>query len=292
MRAELSAQIRQYALLLSALLQALGRLDLLLAKVRLAEKWQCTPPCILSRQPGQPASVCLVEARHPQVAAELAQQALDFQPISWQLTSGAAVLTGANMGGKTVALRLVALLTAMAQNGLMVPAANFSLTLFSGIRLVSASDNAATPGLSRFGSEVTALRRVLPLAEQPFLLLYDELASGTNPVEGSALAQAIVEYTAQQPSVNIFATHYAELAHITGVAHWQVVGLSQADPEQLAQAFASSGSLSLADLPELMDYRLQPMPPGQPLPQEALGVARLLGLPAHIIDRATELVRT
>lgn len=289
-RAELSAQIRQYTLLLSVLLQALGRLDLLLAKVRLAQKWHCTPPHIAVRQPDQPANVCLAEARHPQVAAELAQCAAAFQPISWQLKSGAAVLTGANMGGKTVALRLVALLTAMAQSGIMVPAADFSLTLFGGIRLVTASYSAATPGLSRFGSEVKALRRLLPLTKQPFLLLYDELASGTNPVEGSALAQAVVEYTAQQPSINVFATHYAELAHIAGVAHWQVVGLSQADPEQLAQAFAS-GSASLADLPELMDYRLQPVPPGQPLPQEALGVARLLGLPAHLIDRASELVR-
>ncbi len=288
-RAQLSAQISQHSYVLSALLQALGRLDLLLAKVRLASRWHCTSPQILARETSTSASVCFVEACHPQVAAELAQRAADFQPISWQVASGSTVLTGANMGGKTVALRLIGLLTAMAQYGLLVPAKNYSLTLFRGIRLVTSSYSAATPGLSRFGSEVKALRHILPLTKQPFLLLYDELASGTNPVEGSALAQAIVEYTAEQPSVNIFATHYAELTHLTGVAHWQAIGLSQADPEQLAQAFAS-GRASLADLPELMDYRLQPVPPGQALPQEALGVARLLGLPAHLIDRASELV--
>ena len=289
-RVRLTGEIRPDSSRLSDLLQALGQLDLLLAKVRLAQEWQCVAPSIYLRQAGETSNISLAEAWHPQVADELAQRSAVFQPISWQLTSGAAVLTGANMGGKTVALRLIALATAMAQYGIMVPAENFSLTLFNGMRFLTAAYSAATPGLSRFGSEVKALGHVLSLAKQNFLLLYDELASGTNPVEGSALAQAVVEYTAQQPSVNIFATHYAELAHITGVAHWQVIGLSQADSQQLAQAFAS-GNASLADLPDLMDYRLQPMPPGQPLPQEALGVARLLGLPAHIINRAQELVQ-
>lgn len=288
-RAQLSDQIRQYGLLLSALLQALGRLDLLLAKVRLAHRWHCSPPNTQPRLAEEPAHINAVGAWHPQVAAELAEQGASFQPISWHLTSGAAVLTGANMGGKTVALRLMALLTAMAQYGIMVPAQEFTLSLVNGIRLVTASYTADTPGLSRFGSEVKALRSVLPLTSHNFLLLYDEPASGTNPVEGAALAQALVEYTAQQPSINAFATHYAELAHLQGVAHWQVIGLSQADPEQLAQAFASSGG-SLRAIAALMDYRLQPVPPGQPLPQEALGVAQLLGLPAPIIDRAKELV--
>lgn len=289
-RAQLSHEIRQYGPSLRALLQTIGHLDLLLARVRLAHRWQCLPPKVLTRSAEEKACIDVEGARHPQVAAQLAEQGHLFQPISWRLASGATVLTGANMGGKTVALRLMALLTAMAQYGLMVPAQEFTFTLVEGIRLVTTSYSADTPGLSRFGSEVKALKEALALIGRNFLLLYDEPASGTNPVEGAALAQALVEYTAHLPSINAFATHYAELAHLQGVAHWQVVGLSRTDPERLVQALTSSNGKYMDALTALMDYGLQPVPPGQPLPQEALSIAHLLGLPASIIDRAKELI--
>ncbi|NLY53758.1 MAG: hypothetical protein GX060_03935 [Firmicutes bacterium] len=285
-RQQLSAGILSKGNGLPDLFQALGQLDLLLARVRLSQSLNAIRPRVL---PQSSLAIEFTDARHPVVAAELAEQGASFQPISWRGEAGAAVLTGANMGGKTVCLRLVGLLVAMAQHGLMVPAKSLSLTLFRGLRFISTAYSADTPGLSRFGSEVAALREILPLTLEPYLLLYDEIASGTNPVEGAALAQAIVECTADQPSLNLFATHHASLAQIPGVDHWQVIGLSQTDPDALTRAFAA-GTVHWADLQRLMDYRLQPMPPGQALPQEALGIARLLGLPAPLIDRAVEIV--
>lgn len=286
-RLKLTAEIDQYSSSIKALLAALGDFDLLLAKIRLAASWRCIPPQVLPA--AATASIHFTEARHPQVAAEVQAQGSTFQPICWQLEAGATVLTGANMAGKTVALRLAALLAAMAQHAIMVPATSFSFTLFEHIRFMTPGYSAHISGLSRFGSEVRALCRVLPLIKRRALLLYDELASSTNPVEGAALAQAIVEYTVRQASINLFATHYGELTHLTGLAHWQVVGLSDVDQDQLAAMLASHSS-NLLDLQKLMNYSLRPVPVGQTLPQEALGVARLLGLPAHLVDRAVGLI--
>ena len=288
-RTRLTARIRPYAADLQALMQALGQLDLLLAQVRLADELDCTCPCIVDAAEADAGHISFSQARHPQVAARLAHDDMAFQPINLELQPGATVITGANMGGKTVTLHLAGLLVTMAQHGFLVPAAQLTMPLLQGVRCLAAGGQ-KTPGLSRFGSEMHNLQQLLPLAKQPYLLLYDELASGTNPVEGAALAQAVVEHVADLPSFNLFATHYAALAHVPDAAHWQVRGLSQVDAQRLAAALAQPGA-AWAHLQPLMDYRLQAVAPGQSLPQEALRVASALGLPTGLLQRASQLAQ-
>ncbi|MGI6345491.1 MAG: MutS-related protein [Bacillota bacterium] len=285
-RRQLSDAIRQRADDLAGVLAALGQLDLLLAQVRLADQLNCVAPELVS---GDRLQISFIGARHPQVEQDLAQQGRRFQPVSLTVCSGVTLITGANMGGKTVSLRLIGLLTAMAQYGLLLPAQAARLSLVGGIRLVAGEYRADTPGLSRFGAEVESLLAVLPATEQRCLLLYDELASSTNPLEGAALAQAVVEHLLDRPSISVFTTHYAELTRLAGVSHWQVVGLSRVHAGHLAEVVHDQ-QRSWNQLADLMDYDLQPVPAGQPIPREALRVGQLLGLPEGIIRRAIALI--
>lgn len=285
-REQLTAAIRKRGQALAEGIEALGKLDLTLAKVRLADQLSCSCPQIATPDESE---LSFIGGRHPKVEWELQQRSQLFTPVSLHLKSGVTIITGANMGGKTVTLRLAGLLAAMAQYGLLVPAKEFVTSLFEGIRLIAGEYSADTPGLSRFGSEVESLLDVLPHADKACLLLYDELASSTNPAEGAALAQAIIEYLLNKSSISLFTTHYESLSRLEGVSHWQVVGLSKANQSELAE-IVTDNRRSWRELADLMDYNLQPVPPGMPVPREALRVAKLMGIPEHVTERAAQLM--
>ncbi len=285
-REELTVAIRARGSALNETIASLGLLDLTLAKVRLADQLNCSKPQIAELSA---LELSIRGGRHPKVEQEVQQRSRQFTPVSLRLKPGVSIITGANMGGKTVTLRLVGLLSAMAQYGLLVPADELTTALFEGIRLIAGEYSADTPGLSRFGSEVESLLDVLPYADQACLLLYDELASSTNPAEGAALAQAIIEYLLDKRSISLFTTHYESLSRLEGVSHWQVVGLSKANQVALAE-IVTDNRRSWRELADLMDYNLQPVPPGMPVPREALRVAKLMGMPEQVAERAAELL--
>jgi len=287
-RHKLSLSVKVEAERLRQTIASLGRLDLLLSKALLARDWRCVRPELIERD--APAEFVMDKARHPEVEASLRKQGKAFTPVSISLQTGVAVVTGANMGGKTVTLRTVGLLASLVAYGMFVPASFCRTCLFTHITILTGEYSVFVTGLSRFGHEIAALCRALPSAQTRALLLVDELASSTNPAEGSALAQAVAEHLARSASVCLLTTHYDRMAFLKDVAHWQVVGLSNVPSVVLAQALADSPAASQRDLAELMDYTLTPTEPTRHLPREALRVAAHLGLPASILARAAELL--
>ena len=288
-RHKLSLAVKQESERLRRAISSLGHLDLLLSKALLARDWRCVRPELIERD--APAEFVMVAARHPEVEASLGRQNKSFTPISISLQTGVAVVTGANMGGKTVTLRTVGLLASLVAYGMFVPASACRTCLFAHISILTGEYLAFVTGLSRFGHEIAALCAALPQAETRSLLLIDELASSTNPAEGSALAQAVAEHLSQSAGVCLLTTHYDRLAYLKGVAHWQVVGLSNVGSSLLAAALADSPASGRRDLAELMDYTLTPTEPTRHLPREALRVAAHLGLPESILARAAKLLR-
>ncbi|MBT9134337.1 MAG: Endonuclease MutS2 [Firmicutes bacterium] len=288
-RHKLSLAVKQVGEHLRQAIASLGRLDLLLSKALLARNWRCVRPELVGRD--EPAEFVMVAARHPEIEASLKKQGKAFTPISISLRAGVAIVTGANMGGKTVTLRTVGLLAALVAYGMFVPASHCRTGLFAHISILTGEYRAFVTGLSRFGHEIAALCAALPEVETRSLLLVDELASSTNPAEGSALAQAVAEHLSQSPSICLLTTHYDRLAYLRGVAHWQVVGLSNVPSQELAEALADDPAASRRALAELMDYTLTPTEPTRHLPREALRVASHLGLPESILVRAAKLLR-
>lgn len=257
-------------------MDALGHLDLLLAKAGLARQYGCVRP-ILSRD----GMVSLSGLRHPQVARELAERDEEFTALDLELSGGCTVITGANMGGKTVSLRAVVLSLLLFQCGYFVFAQSARLPLFHHIALILADSGPGAGGLSSFGREVYLLDQLLRRSgEGRFFLALDEFARGTNPQEGAALARALVRHLGGLDCVALLTTHYDGVSDAAG-AQYQVAGL-------VRELEGDEDDDPRRRIARRMDYSLMRTPPGAPCPRDALRVCRLLNLAPEL----TELLQT
>ena len=254
-----------------AAMDAISRLDLTLSKARLSRKYGCVRPV-----PAEDQTICAEELVQPLVAAHLEERNRSFTPVSLTLEQGATVITGANMGGKSVSLKSITLNLLLMQTGFFVFARSLRAPLFHSVALICADGQSAEQGLSSFGAEITTLNNILASQHEGFFFLaLDEFARGTNPHEGAALARALTEYLNTLNCVAILTTHYDGVSD-TARRHYQVAGLS-------VPAGGILTGNALEKLPDLMDYRLIPAPPGAPCPHDAMRVCRLLGLDGNLM---------
>ena len=270
-RADLTRKLMVYREDFLSNMDALGHLDLILAKARLAKRWKCVRP-VLSPD----STLSLHGLRHPQVAEELSDRGEEFTALDVDLSAGCTVITGANMGGKTVSLRSTVLSLLLCQCGFFVFAQSARLPLFHQVALILADSGPGSGGLSSFGREVHLLDRLLNQTQgQRFFLALDEFARGTNPQEGAALARALVRYLGELDCMALMTTHYDGVSDVAG-AHYQVAGLVR-DIEN------DEGEDPRRRIARRMDYRLLSAPPGAPCPRDALRVCRLLKLDPALI---------
>jgi len=245
----------------------IGKLDLLMAKARFAAKYGGIRPAI-----GGDA-LALQEMHNPAIAETLGGKG--FTKISLELSRGATVITGANMGGKSVVLKTALLNAALARLGFFVFAQMANIPIFDNIYLIA--DIGEGEGLSSFGAEMSELNRIIPLIRREFALLaIDEPARTTNPAEGAIIARAIAEFLSQSGSVAVLTTHY-DAAIPEGVAHYQVAGIS----ENLKSA--KPGETDFAKIADYMDYRLIVSTPATPIPKDAITICRLIGLDKELM---------
>lgn len=241
-------------------MDALGRLDLILAKAALVRKYGCTRPNVGGE------SVLAEDMIHPQVQALLSERGVPFTPVSALLERGCAVVTGANMGGKSVFLNSTVTNLQLMHTGWFVFADQMESPLFHAVEIIGGDDQSVERGLSSFGAEMKELDGVLRREKgQFFFLALDEFARGTNPAEGAALARRLVEYLNGLDCVAVMSTHYDGVSDAAR-RHYRVAGLQE----------GASGRLE--DLPRMMDYSLVLAQPGEPCPRDAAAVCRLLGL--------------
>lgn len=146
-------------------------------------------------------------ARHPLIKEE------DVVAIDIKLSALKPILmiTGPNTGGKTVALKTLGLLSIMNQSGLLIPAKEAKMRLFSGIYADIGDKQSIVQSLSTFSSHILNIKQILDNAKKESLLLFDELGSGTDPKEGVSLAKAITDYAIEQNIFLVLTTHYSEL---------------------------------------------------------------------------------
>lgn len=273
-RRTLTARVMAEKDILLSNMAAVGELDFLLAKARLARRFDCVRPVISEQQ-----QIAGVDMTHPEVTAALAEHSRTFTPISLTLGQGAAVITGANMGGKSVALKTTTLNLLLLQTGFFSFARSFSAPLFHSVTLQLADNQSVERGLSSFGAEVTVLNDLLQETKGKFFFLaLDEFARGTNPREGAALARALAEYLCKLPCICLMTTHYDGVSD-AAAAHYQVAGLKDLPPEDCPPTESP-----LDRLARMMDYHLIPAPPGAPCPRDALRVCRLLSLEPELLQ--------
>lgn len=261
----------------------IGKLDLILAKAKYAIDINGVKPNIINQH-----SIKIEEGKHPKVNDFLKKKNLDFTPISVNLKEGVACITGANMGGKTISLKLIGLLSAMAQYGLFVPAKSMDLGLNKYIKTSIGDMQSTDSGLSTFGGEIKVVEEAIKRANENGLILIDELARGTNPEEGYAISKAIVTYLMNKNSITLLTTHYDNVADMENIQHLQVVGLSEIDFNTLKANINPTDGMEIIN--KYMDYRLKEVSSNKIIPKDAINIAKLMGLNEEIIKIAERIV--
>lgn len=284
-RKELSYTLREWVDALEENALRIGTLDLLVAKSAFAVGYNCVCP-----QFDPAGGLTIEEGRHLKVEAQLKAEGRAFESISIHLDRGVTCITGANMGGKTVTLKLIGMLVAMAQYGLFVPAKAMKLAPRSFIYTSIGDLQDIDQGLSTFGAEIVKVRDAVKIAALDGLILIDELARGTNPREGYAISKAIIHNLKRQASMTVITTHFDGLADEPDVRHLQVTGLSGANFEQIMLEMENDPARGLALLHESMDYRLKEIHDREEVPKDAIHIAQLMGLDEGILEEAKRVL--
>ena len=284
-RKKLTADIARYFEILMKNSENIGTIDLLFAKAKLGFQVNGVKPQIQSGQ-----RICIKGGRHPIVEENLKKRRLGYTPIDIDLNNSVILITGVNMGGKTATLKMVGLLTAMAQYGLLVPADSMEFSLRNFIFLSGSSGESLAEGLSAFGAEIKSIGETIKRKDDIGLVLIDELARGTNPPEGIAIASAVIETFKKRSSITVITTHFHELSRIPGIVHLQVKGLLDVDLTTIKTNIGRKGILGVEALNSLMDYRLLEVKGETPPPRDAIKVARLMGFDEDTLNRAEEFL--
>ncbi len=259
---ELSAEAGEFAEGIIQSYHIAVELNLIFAKAQVAYRMKAVTPEI-----GEDGKTLLHAARHPLIAKE--------KVVPTDITLGdrfdTLIITGPNTGGKTVALKTLGLLTLMALCGLMLPAgAGSRVSVFSHILADIGDEQSIEQSLSTFSAHMTNLIKILHLADSRSLVLLDELGAGTDPVEGAALATAIIEELRSKGCRMACTTHYAELKAYAIQTPGVENGCCEFDVESLRPT-----------------YRLLIGVPGK---SNAFAISKRLGLEERLVDRAGQLV--
>ena len=279
---DLTEKLRPYLPVFEKNINAIGKLDFTIQKALLAKKYGAVRPEIVDGETE------LTDMINPAIDAILKQQGKTFVPVSITLRPGTTLLTGANMGGKSVAVKTSVLNVCLCHMGFFAFAKRARIPMFDGVYLISEDLQSVNRGLSTFGAEIVYLNGIVKKAKNAFLFIaLDELARGTNPEEGAIIVRAVARYLNTLGSVSILTTHYDNVAG-EEFNQYQVAGLANLDFAKLSERIAKAAENSVDLISDHMDYRLLKVGGRSEPPRDALNICRLLALDRDILDMIEE----
>ncbi|MEK6334343.1 MAG: Smr/MutS family protein [Acidobacteriota bacterium] len=267
---------------------ALTELDFISAKAAFAERFNCVVPEVagsaavpsaLSAESanghpsGEQNTLEFVDARHPLLEESLRASGGVVVPVSFKLDSddSVMVISGANAGGKTVVLKTAGLLSLMALSGLPVPAKRALVPFYRSVLADIGDHQSLAANLSTFTSHVANIGRMIESCESPALVLLDEVGTGTDPEEGSALGVAVVDHFRRRGAHVLATTHYSGLKMYAGNEPGVLNASVEFDEKTLRPT-----------------YRLLVGVAGS---SSGLEIAQRFGIPKEVISKASEQVK-
>ena len=241
-------------------------IDMIRAKARFAIANGCVMPLVSDE-----GVLELRQARHPLLAQTLAKEKKEVVPLDLTLTPKKHILiiSGPNAGGKSVVLKTVGLLQWMFQSGMPIPALeNSQLPLFDNIFIDIGDEQSIDNDLSTYSSHLLNMKDMLRESTARSLVLIDEFGTGTEPVLGGAIAEAILEKLESKGCYGVITTHYSNLKYYAGKSDGTVNGAMAFDVQNIRPLF-----------------RLEMGKPGSSF---AIEIARKIGLPEDIIRSASD----
>ena len=261
-RKDLSRQLHPFATAIEQAQLALARIDVNLAKALQMRQMALTFPAVSAD------GTCRYEAMfHPQVKAALATRGREFQPVDITYGMAPTLITGANMGGKTVVLKTLTLCQLLFQFGFGIPAASAQIVVKDEIYFCIGDEQSVEKGLSSFAAEMKNIDAVIKASRENkrLMALIDEPARTTNPTEGAALVSALLKVLTGKDMSLVMTTHY---------------DIEPGEARCLRVRGFENGE---------MDYRLVEVQDGE-VPHEALNIAASLGIDSEWIDMARTML--
>jgi DNA mismatch repair protein MutS2 len=248
---------------------AVAELDFINAKAVFHQRFKCSIPEIVSSR-----TLELVEARHPLLEENLRASGGAVVPVSFTLDDekNAMIISGANAGGKTVVLKTTGLLALMALSGISTSAKSARIPFYESVLADIGDHQSLAANLSTFTSHVANIARMIELCEPPALVLLDEVGTGTDPEEGSALGVAVVDHFRRVCNAHVIATtHYSGLKMYAGNEAGVINASVEFDEKTLRPTYRLIVGLAGAS--------------------SGLEIARRFGVPKGIVDAAVTSVK-
>ncbi len=273
-RKNISTQLMPYAGELLKALQELARLDIVLAKaVQIKELGLCKP--VIGEKETSYNGLF-----HPEIKAALQEQNKDFQPVDIAIPMQPTVITGANMAGKSVLLKGVALAQIMTQYGFYVAAQSATVVPVEQIVTSAGDGEDELQGLSSFAAEMLRLNNTIDNAHQKIkqLVLIDELARTTNPTEGKAIVCGVLDFLTQYRIPSLITTHY---------------GIDVPCRKLRVKGFTENRKnekITIANINSFIDYSLEETTEKE-VPHEAVKIAEIIGVDKDILDRTKKYLK-
>ena len=282
----LSKKIGEYRSILLKNCDIMGEFELALAKGIFSIKRNLVRPEIVTEH-----VIEFEDGRNLQVEEIRKNKGKEYCPVSISLKDGVTCITGANMGGKTISLKLSGQVAILSQYGFFVPAKRAKIGLSNYMQMLIGDSQSVERGLSSFGSEMEELKEIFDHSKDRSLILIDEIASGTNPIEGLALTKSVVDYLITKPYISLITTHFETVSEREGVINMQVRGLADVDFDLLDREIKYAKRKDRINIiSKYMDYRLFEVGKNGSVPKDALNIAKMLGISAEIIEGAKKYI--
>lgn len=285
-RQQITQKIALEACELMSAFNEIADFDLMLAKAIFSRNNSCCIPVISDNK-----LLKLKKLNHLILKDELKQLNLDYQPVDVCFNEKVVILTGANMAGKTSIIKSIGQAFILCSLGIPIPAEKAEMFLPDFIFFSGPINQEHQADLSSFAIEVVELQKLLEKKGWG-LILMDEFARGTNPEEGTALSQAVIQYFSEHQKGNyICATHFNPPRDVNNTEHFRLIGISKDDFETLKNKDQTYLKNNLSEIHRYFNYQMIPVDVNSEVPKSAFMIADLLGLDPDILHYAQSYLK-